>query len=122
VPVALVVGDKATTLEASELLGPNLKTVAVKEAYSRTAARSLPIERALALIRGTAKAAVEDPHPEPFVIKPPINVGIEFTTSLHAHNAATLPGARLVGGRRVEWTGKDLIEALRGMEAMMALS
>ena len=122
VPIALVVGDKAATEEARELLGPNLKTVAVKESYNRSSARNMPLERALATIRGTAKAAVEGPHPEPFVIAPPVTVGIEFMTSLQAHAAAALPGARLVGGRGVEWTGKDMIAAHKAMVAMITLA
>lgn len=122
VPVALVVGDKAATEEARELLGPNLKTVAVKESFSRTSARILPVERALALIRGTAKSAIEGPHPEPFVIAPPVTVGIEFMTSLQAQAASTLPNARLVGGRGVEWTGKDMLAAFKAMAAMIALA
>ena len=122
VPVALVVGDKAATEEAQALLGPNLKTVAVKQSYSRGAARNLPLDRAWATIRGTAKAAMEGPNPEPFIIKPPITVGIEFMTSLQAQAAAILPGTRQVGGRRVEWTGKDMIAAFRGMRAMIRLT
>ncbi len=122
VPIALVVGDKTATEEARALLGPNLKTVAVKESYSREATRSLSLERAQALIRGTAKAAVEGPHPDPFVIEPPITVGIDFINSRQAHAAAILPGSRRVNGRRVEWTGEDMIAALGGMVAMINLA
>lgn len=122
VPVALVVGDKAATEEARALLGPNLKTVAVKESYSRESTRSLSLERSLAMIRGAAKSAMEGPHPDPFIIEPPITVGIDFMTSRQAHAAAIVPGSRLVGGRRVEWTGRDMVEALGGMVAMVNLA
>jgi D-amino peptidase len=122
VPIALVVGDKAATEEAEALLGSNLKTVAVKESFGREAARNLSLEQAQARIRGIAKAAVGGPHPEPFVIEPPITVGVEFMTSLQAQNAARLPGTTRVNGRRVEWTGEDMLAAFKGFVAMLALT
>jgi D-amino peptidase len=122
VPVGLVAGDKAATEEAKALLGPNLRTVAVKESFTRQAARNLAPETAHAIIRGAAKAAMGGPHPEPFVIEPPVTVAVEFINSLQAAAAATVPGAQQVGGRRVEFTGADIVEAWRGMAAMLAIA
>ncbi len=122
VPVALVTGDRAVAQEAEALLGPNLRTVAVKEGYSREAARSLPTEEACAQIRAAAEAAVAGPHPDPFVVDGPVAVAIDFVTSLQAEGAAAMPGALRTGGRRVEWTGRDITEAFRGMLAMLALT
>jgi D-amino peptidase len=122
VPVALVAGDKAATEEAKALLGPNLRTVAVKESFTRQAARNLSPETAHAIIRGAAKAAMEGPHPDPFVITPPVTVAIEFINSLQAAAAAVMPGAQRVSGRRVEFTGADIVAAWGGMAAMLAIA
>ena len=56
------------------------------------------------------------------MVHTPITVGIEFITSLQAQGAAGLPGTRQIGGRRVEWTGKDMVDAFRGMRTMIALA
>jgi D-amino peptidase len=122
VAVALVTGDRAVTEEAQALLGPDLQTVAVKDAYGRSSARCLSPREAHARVRTAAQAAVGGPWPKPLAIEPPIRVGIEFMTSLHAENAAVLPGAQRVSGRRVDWVGEDVTMAYRGMLAMLALA
>lgn len=122
VPVALVTGDSAATEEAKALLGADLRTVAVKHSYTRQAARSLSQETAHAIIRGAAKTAVGGPNPEPFVIEPPVTVTVEFINSLQAEAASNVPGAQRVGGRRVEFTGGDIVETWKGMAAMLALA
>jgi D-aminopeptidase len=82
----------------------------------------LSLEETQAHIRVAAKAAVVGPNPEPFVVSAPVTLGIEFVTSLQADGAATMPGAQRVSGRRVEWTGEDMITVFRAMEAMLALA
>ena len=59
VPVALVSGDQALASEAGQLLGPAVKTVIVKEALSRNAARSLSPLEACNRIRTAAEQAVK---------------------------------------------------------------
>lgn len=122
VPVALVVGDQAATLEAEALLGPSLKTLAVKQAVSRQAARNRPLSEVQQAIRELAQLACQDTCPEPFVIEGPVTVSIEFADSLQAAGAAEMPGARRISGRQVEWTGEDTPTAFRGMLAMLALA
>jgi D-amino peptidase len=58
-PVVLVTGDDVVCREASELLGPELVTVEVKQALGRYSARNLPPVRARKLIEAGAKEAVE---------------------------------------------------------------
>jgi D-amino peptidase len=58
-PVVLVTGDDVACREATELLGPELVTVAVKQALGRHSARNLPPVRARELIEAAAKEAVE---------------------------------------------------------------
>ena len=122
VPVGLLTGDEATTAEARALLGDSLQTVAVKKSVSRQAAQSLPLEEAQARIRAAARAAVAGPNPDPWVVSSPVTVAIEFMESLHADGAAIMPGVRRVSGRRVEWTGEDMVTAFRAMTAMIDLA
>jgi D-amino peptidase len=58
-PVVLVTGDDVVCREATELLGPELVTAAVKQGLGRHSARHLPPVRARALIEAAAKEAVE---------------------------------------------------------------
>ena len=57
-PVVLVTGDDVTCAEATELLGPELVTLAVKTGLGRNSARNLPPVRARALIEAAAKEAI----------------------------------------------------------------
>jgi D-amino peptidase len=57
-PVVLVTGDEAACREASELLGPELETVVVKQGLGRFSARHLPPVRARELIGEGARRAV----------------------------------------------------------------
>ena len=52
-PVALVTGDDVVCAEASELLGPGLKTLAVKQGLGRFSARHLSPARARTLLEGS---------------------------------------------------------------------
>jgi len=57
-PVVLVTGDDVACSEATELLGSDLVTVAVKTGLGRNSARNLPPVRARALIEAAAKEAI----------------------------------------------------------------
>lgn len=122
VPVGFVAGDQAATDEAHALLGNHLQTVAVKQAFTREAARNLSLEYAHGRIRMAAQEAVKGPNPEPFVIQPPVTVGIEFKTTIQAESAALMPGSKLVTGNKVEWTGEDMVEAFKAMRGMIAMT
>jgi D-amino peptidase len=58
-PVVLVTGDDVACSEATDLLGPELVTVAVKRGLGRNSARNLPPVRARELIEAAAKEALE---------------------------------------------------------------
>ena len=58
-PVVLVTGDDVVCAEATDLLGPELVTVAVKKGLGRNSARNLAPVRARALIEAAAKEAIE---------------------------------------------------------------
>jgi D-amino peptidase len=80
-PVVLVTGDDVVCREATDLLGPELVTAAVKQGLGRNSARHLPPVRARALIEAAAKEAVEkrDRVP-PYDPGKPCEVVAAFTT------------------------------------------
>ncbi|NJO85093.1 MAG: M55 family metallopeptidase [Blastochloris sp.] len=91
VPVALVTGDQTLAAEAHALLG-DITTVQVKEAYSRSAARCLPIEETRRRIQEGARIALAR-RGRPLRPDRPITLLVEFMKSSHADVAALLPGA-----------------------------
>ena len=78
VPVVLVAGDLAATLEAKALLG-NIEAVAVKTAYNRNFARCLHPAKTGLLIKDAAKRALARAKEiSPYVVKKPITVKLEY--------------------------------------------
>ncbi len=111
VPVVLVTGDQSATAEARELLG-DVTTVQVKEAYSRSAARCLPLPEARRLIREGAQAALARPR-APLRLAAPYTLAVEFNTSGQAEMAALLPGCERAGHRTVSYTDASFVEVYR---------
>jgi len=109
VPVIMVSGDDKLCAEATELFGPDLLAVCVKQAHSRTGGLCLPPEKTAKLIRGGAAQAVKK------VGKPkPLNLGSPATVELtykHTHlaDAADLRpfNGRRIDGYTVQWTCPD---------------
>lgn len=123
VPVVLVSGDAAVAAEATELLGAQVRTVVVKDAVGRHAARSVAPEVARQRIReGTAGALRGRRDRVPFTIPPPITLEIEFALTAHADMAAVCPGAVRTGGRALSYMHQDYREIFRAFRAMLNLS
>jgi D-amino peptidase len=108
------------TAEARALLG-EVETVAVKEAFTRTAARCLAPQVAQQRIRRAAERAL-GLRAKPFVLPPPITVQIAFQRAGYADQAALIPDSRRVDGRTVEWTGADMPTVYRTARAMLQLA
>jgi D-amino peptidase len=80
-PVLLVTGDTATCREATELLGPGLTTVAVKQGLSRYSARMIAPQRARQMIEAGAKKALQDLKAvAPYVPVQPTEIVFELAT------------------------------------------
>jgi D-amino peptidase len=78
-PVLLVTGDEAVCLEARQLLGPKLTTVAVKKGLGRFSARNLAPARARELIEeGAALALADRSAAAPYDPGRPCEIRIEF--------------------------------------------
>lgn len=123
VPVVLIAGDSAVCQQAKNLLGKEIETVAVKEGIGRYAAKCLPLEKALQLIREKTKIALEKRKEiKPFNLDPPYKFELEFLYSYQTDYAELIPGVKRIGGRTVVFTTNDLIEGFKLMRALIALA
>lgn len=123
VPVLLVSGDDQAAIEANELI-PNVTTAIVKEAVTRSVAKSLTPKKASDLLaRQTASALFNRLKVEPLV--PPENpvLRIEFANYGQAEWASTMPGTMLEpDSTTVRFDARDILEAYRAMIVMTELA
>ena len=120
VPVSLVTGDQTLAIEARALLG-DTTTVQVKEAYSRSAARCLPLEVSRRLLREGAQAALANPG-IPFTMQPPYTLQVDFVKSSHADVAMLTPTSERIGPRTVQFVHDDYHEIYRAWRVMFNLA
>jgi D-aminopeptidase len=108
----------------TEHLG-DVETAVVKQATSRFAAECLPAQVTQEMICRSAKRAVErlaqGDAPEPFVLKTPITVTVEFFTSDMADRATRIPFTKRAG-TRVSMTVDEMASAYNGFRAMVMLA
>lgn len=125
VPVLMISGDQTACAEAREMLG-DVETAVVKQAIGRMAAECLPPAATAALIERAAKRAVERLEagnaPAPFKVQSPITLSLEFVKSEMADKAMTLPGARRLTGRKLQYVAKDMFEAYHAFRVLVALA
>ena len=121
VPVALVSGDQSLAAEARALLGDEVETVIVKQAVGRFATRSLAPTVACQRIReGTVKALGR--RHQPYVLKPPIHLEVDFALTQMADMAELVPGSIRTSGRTLSYTADDYREVFRAWRAMYNLA
>lgn len=121
VPVVMVAGDAQVGREAAHLLG-DIKTVAVKEALTRTAAKCLHPEKARELIRSTAKEALLTVKVPPLMVSRPVTVSVKFVHAGLADGASVLPHSKREDDLTVSYTDDDYLMCLRAARAMMSLA
>jgi D-amino peptidase len=122
VPVGLVTGDRAACEEAVSLLG-NVKTVAVKEGVSRSAARCLPVGAVRKLVEETAADAVRHASDfQAFALKGQVVVRVVFTNPSFADTLEHLDFVRRVDGRTIEVEGEDYLKAFERFSALHFLA
>jgi D-amino peptidase len=123
-PVIMVSGDQTACAQVTEQLG-DVETAVVKQATSRFAAECLPAQVTQEMICRSAKRAVErlaqGDAPEPFVLKTPITVTVEFFTSDMADRATRIPFTKRAG-TRVSMTVDEMASAYNGFRAMVMLA
>lgn len=110
VPTVLVSGDLAATREALSLV-PNVETVAVKEGRSRFSAICLPPETTGRLIKEAARKALgRAKEIEPYRIKPPLSVRIEYQDAQTADRESKRKGVRRADGRTIEYVADSILQ------------
>jgi D-amino peptidase len=105
VPVALVTGDDVVCAEARELLGPNLRTLAVKRGLGRFSARHLSPIKARELLEHVARDALAGVGSAP-VYDPgaPCTIEVELATSDDADVYRHRPDVTLTDPRTIAIT------------------
>lgn len=123
VPVILVAGDDQTALEAQALI-PGVHCVVVKEAASRSAAKSLTPQKAQKLIDEKTRIALRDIHNIKPLVPPEYPIlRIEFANFGQAEWASLMPGAEIEPGTTtVSFQAKNILEAYQAMLVMTELA
>ena len=123
VPVVMLSGDGTTCRQAVEILGPDLKTAAVKEAAGRSAARLLPRDEALEALRSAARESLLGRSKvKPYRLAPPFNFELEFHRSSQAEPASLIPGVKRPSARVVSFTSQDYLEGFKLLRALISLA
>ena len=124
VPVLLYSGDQALANEVKEF-SPSALRVVVKEAFGRSAAASLSLEKSSLLIKEAAEDAIkawQEGKIKPIVTSKPVKIKVEFIISEMAEQAAVLPGAKQIDPRTVVSVQPDIELGIRAFLSMIALA
>ncbi len=115
-PVALVSGDDVVCAEAGELLGPGLKTLAVKQGLGRFSARHRSPAHARVRLEAAAREALEDLGDAP-VYDPgaPCTIEVELATPDHADAFRHRAGVTLADARTIRATAPTWWDAWRAI-------
>jgi D-amino peptidase len=123
VPVVLVSGDTAVCRQAGEILGKDVVTVAVKEAYGRMAAKLVPMgEARLKITAGVKEALGKLAGAKPYKLNAPYKFELEYHVSAQADMGAMIPGTKRIDARTLGFTADDYIQGFRTLRAMIAIA
>jgi D-amino peptidase len=124
VPVVLVSGDAAVCRQTSEVLGKDVSTVQVKEAYGRLAAKLVPMAEARRMIKaGVKEALAKLGSTKPFKMAAPYTFELGYHVSAQADmGAMLLPSVRRVDARTLSFTADDYIQGFRTLRALISLA
>lgn len=111
-PVIFLSGDRAAADQLKKI-DPDVEMAVVKEGIDNYGCISLSAEAARRLIRERAAAAMAKVGIiQPYRIKGPVTIEIEFTSrNALTPDAALKPGAEIVDARTIRFHGKDFLEA-----------
>jgi D-amino peptidase len=122
--VALVTGDATACAQAREILG-EVEVVAVKEAITRYAARSVAPATARERIRAAAATAVRRAGEGAFAaFRPPapLELEIDFVNAACADAAELVPGTARRGGVTCAYRAPDAATMLQVIQAWTILA
>ncbi|MBD3192749.1 MAG: hypothetical protein GF308_19070 [Candidatus Heimdallarchaeota archaeon] len=110
VPTPLVVGDDAVSREVKALL-PDIQTVVVKKAESRTKAKSLPLAEAHTLIENAAFEVLSNYESfSPVTVGLPVTIEINYFDKSLAEVHAKFPKITRTADRSVKYVATDYLE------------
>jgi len=113
-PVLMVTGDEAACVEAQELLGPGLTTVAVKRGIGALSARMIPPLRARQMIEEGAKQALSSLEAvAPYEPGRPCEIKVEFKNTVAPDKLRFRSGVDRVDDRIVVASADSWWEAWR---------
>jgi D-amino peptidase len=117
VPVVLVSGDQTVIAEVRRLVG-DLEGAEVKTGIG-TVASMMPPAKSQALIREKTRAALARLKDfKPWRLEAPITLEVVFKEERDAEVAGYLPGVKMLDGRTIQYTGKDMVE-ISGLLAVL---
>jgi D-amino peptidase len=101
-PVALVTGDDQACIEATDLLGPGLTTVAVKQGLGAQSARNVAPLRARGMIEEGARRALADLSAvEPYRPGSPCEIQVEYKNTQAPDALRHRPGVERLSDRMI---------------------
>lgn len=124
VPIVMASGDQFLQAEMNALFANNVETAVVKEAIHKWAAKCYPISKSHAIIEDVAKRAVERMQTEsfqPYIVKGPVELEIEWVSTAAAYKASLVPGSYLKNPRTIAYQGENILEAWQGILACLHL-
>lgn len=120
VPVVVISGDQTVIAETRRLVG-DLEGAEVKTGIG-TVAKMMHPEKARELIREKTKAALGRLGDfKPWRLATPITLEVIFKAEQDAETAGFLPGVRVLDGRTIQYTGKDMVEISGFLSALLHL-
>lgn len=109
VPTVMVTGDLAAVKEVKELIS-NIEAVAVKEGRSRFSAICLsPGVTRNDIREAAARALGKVNEVQPYRIKPPLTVRLEYQDALTADQEAERKDRKRIDGRTVEYSAESML-------------
>ncbi len=122
VPVGFLSGDNVVVREARELI-PNIETIEVKIAQTRTSAKCLHPKKARKLIKKKMELATKNTQQfEPYKTASPVTFELEFIHTGMTEMASLLPSVKRVSPTRVKLIHDDYLIAWKGVRAMIILA
>ncbi len=123
VPVIMLSGDQETCRQARDVLGPDVVTVAVKEAVSRYSAKLVPRDEARKrLTAGAREALLQRARVKPFVLSAPLDFEVSFLNSAQTEAPSWVPGVKRLDARTVSFKAEDYLNGYLFLEALITLA
>ena len=100
-----------------------METVAVKDGIDKYSAILKHPDVAAAEIREATARALKAKAMKPYVLKPPITIGIEWNSTTTAETCGLIPGIKRTSSRSTEYTTNDWPDGMKVLlvELLLAL-